>query len=77
VRELSNQNCASIYCSVSAATTDRTNLTALLPQVEFAVNAARALGIEHTSFEANFVAHFLLPLTKCAFDIFYGFCSCD
>jgi hypothetical protein len=26
----------------------------MLPQVEFAYNATRALGIEHTSFEANF-----------------------
>jgi hypothetical protein len=28
--------------------------TTLLPQVEFAYNAFRALGIEHTLFEANF-----------------------
>jgi putative transposase len=28
--------------------------TTLLPQVEFAYNAFRALGIEHTPFEANF-----------------------
>jgi hypothetical protein len=28
--------------------------TTLLPQVEFAYNASRALGIEHTPFEANF-----------------------
>jgi hypothetical protein len=28
--------------------------TALLPQVEFAYNASRALGIEHAPFEANF-----------------------
>jgi hypothetical protein len=28
--------------------------TTLLPQVEFACNASRALGIEHTPFEANF-----------------------
>jgi hypothetical protein len=26
----------------------------MLPQVEFANNASRALGIEHTPFEANF-----------------------
>jgi transposase InsO family protein len=30
------------------------DLTTLLPQVEFAYNASRALGIEHTPFEANF-----------------------
>jgi putative transposase len=28
--------------------------TMLLPQVEFAYNASRALGIEHTTLEANF-----------------------
>jgi hypothetical protein len=28
--------------------------TALIPQVEFVYNASRALGIEHTPFEANF-----------------------
>jgi hypothetical protein len=33
---------------------DGTNWTDLLPQVEFAYNASRALGIEHTPFEANF-----------------------
>jgi hypothetical protein len=33
---------------------DGSNWTALLPQVEFAYNASRALGIEHTPFEANF-----------------------
>jgi putative transposase len=33
---------------------DGINLTNLLPQVEFAYNASRALGIEHTPFEANF-----------------------
>jgi hypothetical protein len=27
----------------------------MLPQVEFAYNASRALGIEHTPFEANFL----------------------
>jgi hypothetical protein len=26
----------------------------MMPQVEFAYNATRALGIEHTPFEANF-----------------------
>jgi hypothetical protein len=29
-------------------------MTDLLPQVEFAYNVTRALGIEHTPFEANF-----------------------
>jgi hypothetical protein len=33
---------------------DGSDWTALLPQVEFAYNASRALGIEHTPFEANF-----------------------
>jgi hypothetical protein len=33
---------------------DGSDWTPLLPQVEFAYNASRALGIEHTSFEANF-----------------------
>jgi hypothetical protein len=33
---------------------DGSNWTTLLPQVEFAYNASRALGIEHTPFEANF-----------------------
>jgi putative transposase len=33
---------------------DGTIWTALLPQVEFAYNASRARGIEHTPFEANF-----------------------
>jgi hypothetical protein len=33
---------------------DYSDWTALLPQVEFAYNASRALGIEHTHFEANF-----------------------
>jgi hypothetical protein len=33
---------------------DGTNLTDILPQVEFAYNASRALGIEHTPFEASF-----------------------
>jgi hypothetical protein len=33
---------------------DGSNWTTLLPQVEFAYNASRALEIEHTSFEANF-----------------------
>jgi hypothetical protein len=33
---------------------DGSDLTTLLPQVEFAYNASRALGIEHTPFEANF-----------------------
>jgi hypothetical protein len=33
---------------------DGTNWTYLLPQVELAYNAFRALGIEHTPFEANF-----------------------
>jgi hypothetical protein len=28
--------------------------TTLLPQLDFAYNASRALGIEHTPFEANF-----------------------
>jgi hypothetical protein len=32
---------------------DGTNLTYLLPQVEFAYNASRALGLEHIPFEAN------------------------
>jgi hypothetical protein len=31
-----------------------TNRTNLLPQVQFQYNASRALGIEHTPFEANF-----------------------
>jgi hypothetical protein len=33
---------------------DGSDLTTLLPQVEFAYNASRALGIEHTPFKANF-----------------------
>jgi hypothetical protein len=33
---------------------DGSNLTNVLPQVEFAYNASRALGFEHTPFEANF-----------------------
>jgi hypothetical protein len=33
---------------------DGSDWTTLLPQVEFAYNAARTLGIEHTPFEANF-----------------------
>jgi putative transposase len=33
---------------------DGSNWTTLLPQVECAYNASRALGIEHTPFEANF-----------------------
>jgi hypothetical protein len=33
---------------------DGSHWTPLLPQVEFAYNAFRALGIEHTPFEANF-----------------------
>ena len=33
---------------------DGCDWTTLLPQVEFAYNASRALGIEHTPFEANF-----------------------
>jgi hypothetical protein len=33
---------------------DGTKWTNLLPQVEFACNATRALGIEHTPFEVNF-----------------------
>jgi hypothetical protein len=33
---------------------DGSDRTTLLPQVEFAYNASRALGIEHTPFEANF-----------------------
>jgi hypothetical protein len=33
---------------------DGSDWTTLLPQVEFAYNALRALGIEHTPFEANF-----------------------
>jgi hypothetical protein len=33
---------------------DGSNLTDLLPQVEVAYNAIRALGIEFTPFEANF-----------------------
>jgi hypothetical protein len=33
---------------------DGTNWTDLLPQVRFAYNATRALGIEHTPFEASF-----------------------
>jgi transposase InsO family protein len=32
---------------------DGSDWTTLLPQVEFAYNASRALGIEHTPFEAN------------------------
>jgi hypothetical protein len=34
---------------------DGSDWATLLPQVEFAYNASRALGIEHTPFEANFV----------------------
>jgi hypothetical protein len=33
---------------------DGSDWTTLLPQVEFAHNDSRALGIEHTPFEANF-----------------------
>jgi putative transposase len=33
---------------------DGSDWSTLLPQVEFAYNALRALGIEHTPFEANF-----------------------
>jgi hypothetical protein len=33
---------------------DGSDWTTLLPQVEFAYNASRALGIEHTPFEVNF-----------------------
>jgi hypothetical protein len=33
---------------------DGCDWTTPLPQVEFAYNASRALGIEHTLFEANF-----------------------
>jgi hypothetical protein len=33
---------------------DGSDWTTQLPQVEFAYNASRALGIEHTPFEANF-----------------------
>jgi hypothetical protein len=33
---------------------DGSDWTVLLPQVDFAYNASRALGIEHTPFEANF-----------------------
>jgi putative transposase len=33
---------------------DGSDWTTLLPQREFAYNASRALGIEHTPFEANF-----------------------
>jgi hypothetical protein len=33
---------------------DGSDWTTLLPQVEFAYNTFRALGIEHTPFEANF-----------------------
>jgi hypothetical protein len=33
---------------------DGSDWTTLLPQVEFPYNASRALGIEHTPFEANF-----------------------
>jgi hypothetical protein len=33
---------------------DGSDWTTLLPQVEFAYSASRALGIEHTPFEANF-----------------------
>jgi hypothetical protein len=33
---------------------DGSDWTTLLPQVEFAYNTSRALGIEHTPFEANF-----------------------
>jgi hypothetical protein len=33
---------------------DGSDWTRLLPQVEFAYNASRALGIEHTPFKANF-----------------------
>jgi hypothetical protein len=32
---------------------DGSNLTNMLPQVEFAWNATRALGVEHSPFEAN------------------------
>jgi hypothetical protein len=33
---------------------DGTNWTNMFPQMEFTYNASRALGIEHTPFEANF-----------------------
>jgi hypothetical protein len=33
---------------------DGSNWTYMLPQVEFAYNASRALGIEHNPFEASF-----------------------
>jgi hypothetical protein len=33
---------------------DGTSRTNMLPQVEFACNTTRALGMEHTPFEANF-----------------------
>jgi hypothetical protein len=33
---------------------DGSDWTEFLPQVEFAYNTSRALGIEHTPFEANF-----------------------
>jgi hypothetical protein len=36
----------------------------MLPQVEFAYNATRALGIEHSPFEANFGFSPLEPLNK-------------
>jgi hypothetical protein len=40
---------------------DGYNWTTLLPQVEFAYNASRALGIEHTPFEDNFGFSFEEP----------------
>jgi hypothetical protein len=40
---------------------DGFDLTALLPQVGFAYNASRALGIEHAPFEANFGFSFEEP----------------
>ena len=43
---------------------DGSKLTNLLPQVEFAYNATRALGIEHSPFEANFGFSPLEPLNK-------------
>jgi hypothetical protein len=47
-------NCTFQHIFLYFSCYDGNNWTHLLPQVEFAYNASRALGIEHTSFEANF-----------------------
>jgi hypothetical protein len=42
---------------------DGSNWTNMLPKVEFAYAATRALGIEHTPFDANFCFHLSSHLT--------------